>query len=280
MFSPSFAGLALLAAAPAMAQDASPRAGPLPTPDAASDPSPICTDRPTKANVACTVPKGDVQIEADLANWTQLSVAGAQTDTLLYTNPTAKIGIGTHTDLEINLAPHETVRSRDASGGVATLGGVGDLYLRLKQRLTADSARTQVSVIPYVKAPTARAGIGNREWEGGTIVAANVPLPEGFTLTVGPEVDILADGDRSGRHHASLTMLANLSHPVGRKVTMYGELWTAQNLDPAGHVHQYSLDLAVTYLISPSWQIDVGGNAGLNTATPGAQLYLGLSTRF
>ena len=31
---------------------------------------PICTDRPTKANLACTVPAGRIQVEADAVNWT------------------------------------------------------------------------------------------------------------------------------------------------------------------------------------------------------------------
>lgn len=275
-----FVALALVASSSATAQDAGQGTGPLPSPNAAPSPSPICTDRPTKANVACTVPAGDVQIEADLVNWTRLSVAGSQADTVLYTNPTLKYGVGTHTDLELNIAPYESVRLRDATGAVSTQRGVGDLYLRLKQRLTVDSAKTQVSIIPYIKAPTAKVGVGNGEWEGGAILAANIPLPKGFTLTVGPEVDILADGDLSGRHHASLTMLGNLSHGIGKKITVYGEFWTAQNLDPAGHVQQYSLDTALAYLITPTWQIDLGGNFGLNRATPGSQVYLGLSTRF
>ncbi|MGI4731496.1 MAG: transporter [Janthinobacterium lividum] len=280
---------AAVAAMPAFAQDsdqtgagqegAAQGTGPLPSPNVAPSPTPICTDRPTKANVACTVPAGDVQVEADAINWTRLSVAGTQTDTVLYTNPYLKLGVGTHTDLEVNIAPYETVRTRDAAGVASTLGGVGDLYLRVKQRLTSDAAKTQVSLIPYVKAPTARLGIGNGQWEGGVIAAANIPIPAGFTLTVGPEVDVLADGDGSG-HHANLVMLANLSHPIGKKITAYGEFWTGQNLDPAGHVQQYSLDTAVAYLISPTWQVDLGGNFGLNRATPGSQLYLGVSTRF
>ena len=275
----SLAAAALFVAPPAVAQDSGQGTGPLPSVDGVPAAAPLCTDRPTKANAACTVPAGAVQIETDLVNWTRLSAGGTQGDTILYTNPYLKLGVGTHTDLEANIAPYETVRFRDANGAVSTLGGAGDLFLRVKQRLTADSAKAQVSVIPYLKAPTARTGIGNGQWEGGAIIAAVVPVPAGFTLTVGPEVDVLADADGSG-HHANLTMVANLSHPVGKKVTVYGEFWTAQNLDPAGHVRQYSLDTAAAYLLTPKWQIDVGANIGLNRATPGTQVYLGLSTRF
>ena len=273
-----FLALSLLAALPVAAQDASQVSGPVPAPDAAPTVTPICTDRPTKATAACTVPAGAVQVEADLLNWTRLSMPGARTDSVLYTNPTVKLGVGTHTDLEANIAPYETVRSRDGSG-VTTLGGVGDLYLRVKQRLSADSSKTQVSLVPYVKAPTARIGIGNRAWEGGAVLAASIPLPSNFTLTAAPEVDILLDGDGSGRH-AAFTMATNLAHPLGSKVTLYGELWTQQNFDPARTVRQYSADAAAAYLLTPTLQLDLGINVGLNRATPDTQVYAGIAKRF
>ena len=52
--------------------------------------APICTDRPTKSNSACTVPKGLVQIEADGFNWLHNGSGGTRTDQLLFTNPTFK----------------------------------------------------------------------------------------------------------------------------------------------------------------------------------------------
>lgn len=248
-----------------------------PTP-AASAPTPICTDRPTKANVACTVPAGDVQIEADAINWTRLSAGGVDTDTILYTNPTIKYGLGPTTDFELNIAPYETVHTH-GQGASATLGGIGDLYVRVKQRLTAADAKTQIALIPYVKAPTARFGIGNRRVEGGVILPVIFTLPSGFSLNFGPEIDVLENGDRSG-HHANLTSLVNLSHAVGKKGTIYAEFWNAQNLDPAGTIRQYSADVAYAYLISPLLQIDLGGNFGLNRFTPATQVYAGISTRF
>ena len=37
---------------------------------------------------------------------------------------------------------------------------------------------------------------------------------------------------------------------------------------------------AVTYLVNDDLQLDIGGNFGLDQATPDLQLYVGLSTRF
>lgn len=273
----SIAIVSVPAAAQATQSQEAPQAGTPPAAASTSAPAPICTDRPTKANAACTVPMGDIQIEADFANWTHNSLAGTRTDTILYTNPTIKYGLGPRTDIEVNIAPYETVRTR--SGGVTDkIGGVGDLYVRLKQELTDPSAKVQVSLIPYVKAPTAKVGIGNGKVEGGVIAPVVFALPAGLTLNFGPEVDVLADADGHG-HHAQVVSLVNLAKSIG-KATLYAEFWNAQNFDPAQTVHQYSADVAVTYLLNPTLQLDVGGNFGLNDATPDAQLYVGISTRF
>lgn len=258
--------------------DPSQGTGPMPSPNVAPAP-PLCTDRPTKATVACTVPAGSVQIETDAVNWTRQTMDGERQDTLLYTNPTIKLGVGTHTDVEVNLAPYETVHMRDADGRSSRLGGVGDLYLRVKQRLTADDSKTQMSIVPYIKVPTARASIGGGAWEGGVIGAINVPLPAHFTLNLSPEVDVLGNGSGNG-HHAAIEMLASLSHPVTKKIDAFVELWTDQDRDPTQPQHQYSVDLALAYQLAHQWEIDAGGNFGLNRETPAKQLYLGLSTRF
>ena len=77
--------VALLIAGPAWAQEAqgdpSQGTGPLPT-NVAPLPTPICTDRPTKANVACTVPGGSFQIESDILSWTRMNDGGMRSDTL------------------------------------------------------------------------------------------------------------------------------------------------------------------------------------------------------
>jgi hypothetical protein len=51
------------------------------------------------------------------------------------------------------------------------------------------------------------------------------------------------------------------------------------NSDSAGTVRQYSFDTAVAWLARPNLQFDIGVNAGLNSATPSYQVYLGVSQR-
>lgn len=241
-------------------------------------PSPICTDRPTKSNAPCTVPAGRVQVETDLFNWTRTEAGGARSDLFLYTNPTLKYGLSDSSDIQLNLAPYVEAKTR--TGDVRSAErGVGDLFVRFKQRLTAPDATVQVGVIPFLKVPTAKRGIGNRAFEGGVIVPVAIAL-EGATLTLVPELDLLADATDPGDRHLQMQGVANLAFAVAPRTTLAVELWTAQNWDPSGTVRQYSADAALSYLVTDDLQLDVGGNVGLNQATPDVQLYLGLSTRF
>ena len=97
-------------------------------------PAPICTDRPTKSTGTCTAEAGHLQLEADLVSYSELSLDGTRTDTLLALNPTLKLGLNSRLDVELNLPLWTQNRTRDA-GGSSTVRGSGDLSLKLKQKL-------------------------------------------------------------------------------------------------------------------------------------------------
>lgn len=243
-----------------------------------SEPSAICTDRPTKATSVCTVPAGSVQLETDLPSFSRLDDGGTRIETILYANPTIKLGLGPNTDVQANIAPSIEVRTR-IGGNADRIRGVGDLFIRLKHRLTDPASKVQIGVVPYAKVPVARRGVGNREWEGGVVVPIQFSLPQSLTLTFAPELDVLADGDGSEKH-VQLVGVMNIGKPLSSRITAYAELWTAWNYDPLGTVRQYSADVALAYLATPTLQFDIGANFGLNRATPDAQIYFGLATRF
>ena len=261
------AALLLMISAPAAAQVAAPAAV-----------GPICTDRPTKSNFACTVPKGSAQIEADSLGWLTTRSGDMRTDQLLFSNPTFKYGLTDNSDIQLNWVPFTRVRSRDAAGTVTSVSGVGDVTLRFKRRLTSADTAFQLALLPFVKLPTARPGIGNGKVEGGIAVPMNISVPGGWTVTLGPQLDLLADFDGSGRH-LGLTGLINVAKQFGA-FTLYNEIWTSQNFDPAGTVRQYSYDVSLAWLPRPTLQWDVGANIGLNRDTPDLVAYVGVSTRF
>jgi hypothetical protein len=243
----------------------------------ADDAPPICTDRPTKANATCTVPEGMWQLETDIGNATHDAHDGNSTDTLYFVNPYLKYGIGAHTDIEVNWAPAIEVHTK-TDGERQTINGAGDLYIRLKTALYSGDVFS-ASIIPFVKAPTASHDIGNGVWEGGVAVPMSAAVGGGFTLTVGPELDALADADGRGRHLA-VTNLINVAHSLTSKLSVAVEYWQQDNRDPSGHVKQKSGDIAFTYVVNPDFQLDLGANMGLNQATPDQQVYVGLSYRW
>lgn len=241
--------------------------------------TPICTDRPTKANSTCTVPSGSFQIETDIANTVHDRQGPSTTDTTSLINPTLKYGLGSRTDVQINWSPRIRVETRDHMTGERThTNGSGDLVVRIKTRLF-ETDTASVAIISFIKAPTASHGLSNDRWEGGLAMPIGVPLPGGFSLTLGPELDVLADADGAG-HHGALINLVNVAHPLGSKMTVAFEVWDSVNRDPSGTVRQRSADVALTYLVRPALQLDVGANIGLNHETPDRQIYLGVSTRF
>lgn len=272
------------AEAPAGAAQANPAATPsvatAPATAAAPTLSAICTDRPTKSNYACTVDAGHFQYEADVFNGSFLRLDGVTTDTYLATNPTLKYGVTPNLDVEANLSPLEIVHTSDKFGDDRTIAGVGDLILRLKYLFVNTTGGTlQASIIPYVKAPTARPGIGNGVVEGGAILPINYKLTDIITLTTVPEVDALLDSNGGGRH-LNTAQLVNVGVSLPKNFTVYGELWGDWNFDPVHTIRQYSADFAVAYSVTSELQLDTGVNFGLNRETAGVQAYVGVSQKF
>lgn len=272
-------GLGLLMPSPSYAQSAT-QSSPPSQAEAAPELSSICTDRPTKSNYACTVDEGHFQYEADVFNGSSLRLNGVTTDTWLVVNPTLKYGLTPNIDIEANFSPLAIVRTHDNAGGGQTLTGVSDLYVRMKYEfLNSDGGNLQATILPYVKAPTARIGIGNGAVEGGVLLPVNYKLTDLVTLTTVPEIDVFKDAIGNGRH-VNTVQLINLGVSLPNGFTLYGELWGDWNFDPAGTSRQFSADAALAYGVTPYLQLDVGANFGLNRYTPGAQVYVGVAQKF
>jgi Putative MetA-pathway of phenol degradation len=244
---------------------------------AAANP-PICTDRPTKANVVCTVPVDRFQLESSAIGWVETKAGGVRTEVLSVASSFVKYGLSDRSDLQIGFTPYVRIKTKEA-GESSSISGFGDVIVRYKHRLTADEDPVQVALIPLVKLPTAKRGIGNRKVEGGLAAPISFALAGPVTATLGPEVDLLADGDGHGRHLA-LVNLINLSAPIAPRLTLAGELWSNFNFDPDGTIEQASADAALAYAASNNVQLDVGANLGLTRDTPDLEAYAGVSVRF
>jgi hypothetical protein len=242
----------------------------------------FCTDRPTKSNFPCTVDAGRFQYEADAINWTYSRSGGVRSNEYLLPNPTFKLGLTNTVDFEVNIAPVDRLAIR-GGGANRNLVGVSDLILRSKFNVVGpEGGDFQATLLPFVKVPTAKPGIGNKAVEGGLIVPVLFALPHDITLVFDPEVDVLRNAQNTGRH-VNFQTLANFSRPLSETVFVYAELWGAYEDEPSGAIRQASVDLALSYAPwsdLPNLQFDIGANIGLTNQTPKLQAYLGVSQRF
>lgn len=244
----------------------------------AAEAAPICADRPAKGNGVCTVPAGAFQLETGAVDWSLTKASGSRTEQLIIGSSFLKLGISDSSDLELGFTPFVQVTAK-GPGPRTRASGFGDVMLRYKRRLTGQDAAVQIAAIPFVKLPTADKDIGNGKVEGGLAVPISFSIAGPVTMTLGPEVDVLADADGSGRHFG-LVNLVNLSATVAPRVTIGGEIWGNWNLDPDGTVRQASADAAIAYAASNRLQYDVGANLGLTRATADVELYAGASLLF
>jgi hypothetical protein len=84
-----------------------------------------------------------------------------------------------------------------------SISGTGDTFGRLKINVLGDDqGAVSMAVLPYVKFPTARSGLGNGELEGGIILPISFSVPGGFTVIVMPEGDFLKNTVGSAYHAA------------------------------------------------------------------------------
>ena len=239
----------------------------------------LCPDRPGKGTSACTVDSGHFQLEVDAFDGAFQREGGVTTDTYFVANPTLKYGLSDNLDIEASLAPLETIHTHDASGSESETG-IGDLFLRGKLNIAGNEGGAWgIAIEPFLKIPTARRDIGNGAMEGGALVPLSLDLGGGWSLGSTPEIDVLRDESGSG-YHADIINVLGIGRAFGDHLTLGAEAWASSDLDPAGSTQSYSIDFDVAWQPDNDTQLDGGINLGLNRATPGAQVYAGISRRF
>jgi len=241
----------------------------------ADDLRPFCADRPGKATPPCILDAGHLQVETALADAVFLHARGQHEDITAYGATEVRAGLTARLEIEAAWAPLIIDHAR----GAGTTTGSGDATFGLRYSLT-DPAKDgpQVSLQPYVNAPTATHGLGQGGWTGGFRMPVSAPLAGGISLGFTPQVDIFRNGPGGGTHAAESASVS-LSKGFG-DTTLGAELWGQNDGAPGAVTRQASFDLFVAQLIGKDSQLDAGANFGLNRDTPTAELYVGISHRF
>ena len=242
------------------------------------------TDRPNKGNSPYTVDAGHFQYETDLFNYSydHYSSGNITTENFIYPDPVLKLGLTNNIDFEMGFVPyleqHITDRATDEK---IDLHGFGDTTARVKVNLFGnDGGNWVMAAIPYVKIPTADPGLGNGRTEGGLILPIEYQISDTLNVVYEPEFDALqnVNGDQRGKH-ASISNLVAVNQTFLEKFTGSVELYSSVSEEAHGAAI-YTLDTALTYLITPTLQIDTAIYFGLNRNAPDFNPYIGLSQRF
>ena len=246
---------------------------------AQADGDAICADRPGKATATCTVPIHVWQIESGIADWSLQRSTGERDTALILGETVVKYGLSDRTDIGIDLTPYVRISNR-GDGGARVASAIGDLSIQVKHRLTGEQAPLQVAILPVVTAPVAGHDVGAGAWQFGLLLPVGYSIPNSaLSIALTPEVDLLPDADRHGRHLA-MAQVAGLGWQASRKLTLSAELWGMWDWDPAGTTRQASVDGSAAYLLNKAVQLDAGANLGLNRQTPDVEIYAGFSIRF
>jgi hypothetical protein len=242
---------------------------------------PFCADRPGLGTPACTMDSGHVMIESGLVDWTRTRDPAARTDTITAGDVLLRLGVNDRLEVQAGWTAFGHNRERDRpSGAVQRDNGTGDVTLAARYNLhNPDGEGFSTAIMPYISLPTGGSAIGAGTASAGILVPISYGLSESVTVSVTPEIDAAADGDRHGRHLAYGSVIG-IGTDIRPSLSGTLEFQAMRDNDPDGHSTQALAGLSLAWQPQDRLQLDIGGVAGLNHASPDAQLYVGIARRF
>lgn len=233
---------------------------------AAAELRPLSTDRPDTTESPYTVDAGHFQFEMEIGALTR----NGNYQDWSFGQLNAKIGLNTLTDLQLVTPFYTQVRHGEE--------GFGDLQVRVKRNFWGnDEGSTALAVMPFIQLPTSAGDLGSDACEGGLIVPFAFAGPAGWSFTVMGELDLVAN-EAHGYHLVGLTS-ATTSHALTEKVGVFFEWVRVSSAESSADLEAY-LNTGITWLLSPTWQLDGGIRVGLTRASVDFSPFLGMSTKF
>lgn len=242
---------------------------------------PLSTDRPDATESPFTVEDGRVQFEVSAAQFTRERHAedrGAPAvETWSFAPLNVRVGLSPRTELQIVHDGQVRIEERDRATGVRTRAdGLGDVTLRFKANLRGnDEGRLGLGAMPYLKLPTAAAGIGNDELEGGLILPLAYELSEDWGFGAMTEMAVVRNDAGTG-YRASWLNTATVSRAVGAKGGIFAEV----TVEVGEGSPAVTFNTGATFAVNDDLQFDVGANVGLTRAADDLTVFAGFAWRY
>ena len=241
----------------------------------------MTTDRPDQTEGAFTVPQGMFQFEFGILNYSRRLDTDHRNETFIWGEVNAKYGLTNDLDFQLIWQPWTEQRYKGNPEDVDSLGyfreGVNDLVVRLKYNVVGnDGGPFAMSLLPFVKVPTAKHRIGNDMWEGGLAINTEVDLGGGFSLGNSLFSTVVADSDDTLYFRPAVT--AVLGYDITERLSCWVEIFAANQVDTERY-WQTSFDAGIGFAITENMIFDAGafwffrGDEAINP-------FVGLSVRF
>ncbi len=261
----------------------------------------LSTDRPDTTESPYTVDAGHLQIELSFIDYTRdrsdstdPSISNGQTSQTRRVFAVApmliKVGLLHNMDFQLGIDPYTHERTSDGDSSTS-VDGFGDTVARLKINLWGnDTEGTAFAIMPFVKFPTARNGLGNGVVEGGIIAVLSMPLPNGFSLGLMAELDFNQDtsepsalptagDDQDTRYSVDFVHTVTISRDLLGDLAGYIEYAGFLNLNDDEDYRGY-FNGGFTYGLTNDVQLDCGVRVGLTEAADDLGLFTGISVRY
>jgi hypothetical protein len=241
----------------------------------------LSSDRPDATESPFTVEPGRVQIESSFFEYTRDRHNPEKVDVRVSAWAVApvnvRIGLTERAEVQLMVDGYVDLKIEDRAGGVTErTRGIGDVTLRAKWNFWGnDGGPNALGVMPFVKLPTGREGLGNDSVEGGVILPFAAELPGGWGFGAMTELDLVRNADDDGYEVAWINT-ATLSH--GITDTLGGFLEIASETGEGKPV--FGFNCGLTYSVNADLQLDAGVNVGLSRAADDLTFFTGLVKRF
>jgi hypothetical protein len=239
------------------------------------------SDRPGQGQSPNTVDAGHVQLEIGVLTDTFDRDNGVSTRLSQFGSYLIKLGITNDAEIEFGLTPYASQRVTDRTIGQTDIAhGIGDSSVAARFNLLGnDSGDVVIAILPALKLPTAAQGLGNNGVEFSLGLPINIMTPDGWVLAAQPGTGWFRDALDTG-YHANFVGSASLKHPVftddfAVALELFGVI-SGDHAEP----DYFTLDPSATWMVTPTVQLDLGVDIGLNRAAPDTMPYIGISFLF
>lgn len=241
----------------------------------------LTSDRPDATESPFTVERGRVQIESSFAEYMRDRHNPEHADVRVTAWSVApvnvRVGLTPNSELQVVVDSFLDVKVEDRDSGVTErVRGFGDVTLRAKWNFWGnDGGETALGLMPFVKLPTARDGLGNDKVEGGVILPFAAELPGGWGFGAMTEADVIRNDDDDG-YTVAWVNTATVGHDITEKLGGFLELTSE-----AGEVKPvFGFNCGITYAVDANLQLDAGINLGLSRSADDLTLFTGFVKRF